>query len=52
MGEARTTSWSEQSVALPAAANGLEVKLEFRFTSNADENWGGFYIDDIVVTAN
>jgi len=49
--EGITTTWSQQSVDLPEAANGLEVKLEFRFTSNDSENWGGFYIDDIVVTA-
>jgi hypothetical protein len=49
--EGVTTNWSEVSVDLPAAAEGLEVKLEFRFTSNESGNWGGFYIDDVVVTA-
>jgi len=29
------------------------VKLEFRFVSDADSDvWAGFYIDDVVVTAN
>lgn len=42
-----------QSLPLPAAANGLEVKIEFAFESDADnENYAGFYIDDVVVTGN
>jgi hypothetical protein len=49
--EGTTPTWSQQSIDLPAAANGREVKLEFRFTSNAEGNWGGFYIDDVAVTA-
>jgi len=49
--EGVTTTWSEESIDLPDAANGLEVRLEFRFQSDAEENWGGFYIDDVAVTA-
>jgi hypothetical protein len=49
--EGITTTWSPQSIDLPAAANGLSVKLEFRFASDAGENWGGFYVDDVMVTA-
>ena len=50
--EGITEAWSAQSLPLPAAANGLEVKLEFRFTSDTDvETFAGFYIDDVVVTA-
>jgi hypothetical protein len=45
-------TWTSQSLPLPAAANGLSVKLEFRFTSNASSQFAGFYIDDLVVTAN
>jgi hypothetical protein len=42
--------WSSKSLPLPAAANGLEVKLEFRFESDADADvFAGFYIDDVVV---
>lgn len=47
-----TEAWSQQTVDLPAAANGVAVKIEFRFTSDAVEHWGGFYIDDVLVTAN
>jgi hypothetical protein len=44
--------WVSQSLALPAAANGLEVKLEFRFESDANTDvFTGFYIDDVVVEA-
>lgn len=44
--------WTNESLTLPAAANGLEVKLEFRFQSDADsEVFSGFYIDDVVVEA-
>ena len=51
--EGATETWSSQSLALPAAANGLSVKLEFRFVSDADGDlWFGFYIDDVVVTPN
>jgi hypothetical protein len=51
--EGITVSWTDESLALPAAANGLSVKIEFRFESDADVDvWSGFYIDDVVVTAN
>jgi hypothetical protein len=44
--------WSSESQVLPAAANGLAVKLEFRFESNADSDvFAGFYIDDVSVEA-
>lgn len=49
--EGVTETWTKESVDLPAAANGLDVKLEFHFTSNEENNWGGFYIDDVLVTA-
>ena len=50
--EGATEQWSRESIALPAAANGLNVKLEFRFVSNASNEFAGFYIDDVVVTGN
>jgi hypothetical protein len=51
--EGVTEEWSAQSLALPAAANGLEVKIEFLFSSDADtELFAGFYIDDVLVEAN
>ena len=47
------TTWSTETLPLPAVANGLSVKLEFRFESDATGDlFSGFYIDDVVVTAN
>ena len=49
--EGITEAWSSQTLPLPAAANGLSVKLEFSFESDADGDlFAGFYIDDVVVT--
>ncbi len=44
--------WSDQSLPLPAGdVAGKTIKVEFRFTSNADGSvWGGFYLDDVSVT--
>jgi hypothetical protein len=51
--EGFTEAWSEESLPLPAAANGLEVKLEFRFESDDDTDvFAGFYIDDVTVVPN
>ena len=51
--EGITEAWSSETLPLPAAANGLSVKLEFRFESDGDgEVFAGFYIDDVVVTGN
>jgi len=50
--EGITEAWSSESIPLPDVANGLSVKLEFRFVSNATDEFAGFYIDDVVVTAN
>jgi hypothetical protein len=47
-----TETRTNQSLALPAVANGLGVKLEFRLTSSASLNFKGFYTDDVQVTAN
>jgi hypothetical protein len=42
--------WSNASFPLPEAANGLEVKIEFRFESDDDITvFAGFYIDDVEV---
>lgn len=44
--------WTSESLSLPAAAKGLEVKLEFRFESNANTDvFAGFYIDNVLVEA-
>ena len=43
--------WNSASIPLPAVANGLSVKLEFGFFSNANDHFAGFYIDDVVVKA-
>jgi hypothetical protein len=46
-------TWTNESIPLPAVANGLSVKLEFRFVSDADaEAFAGFYIDDVEVIAD
>ncbi len=45
--------WINGSFPLPAAANGLEVKIEFSFESDPDTAaFAGFYIDDVFVKAN
>ena len=49
--EGITAGWSAESFALPAAALGKNIKIEFRFVSNANgQEWAGFYIDDVLVT--
>lgn len=51
--EGITETWTSESLALPAVANGLEVKIEFRFESDSDTDvFAGFYIDDVEVVAN
>jgi hypothetical protein len=50
--EGATEMWSSESSPLPDVADGLSVKLEFRFVSNATDEFAGFYIDDVVVTGN
>ena len=48
-----SAQWTSESLPLPAAANGLELKLEFLFESDGDGlNFAGFYIDDVVVMPN
>ncbi len=48
--EGNLQQWTSQSIALPAVANGLSVKIEFLFASDEDaEVASGFYIDDIEV---
>lgn len=43
-------TWTNESLPLPEAANGLEVKIEFRFESDDDISvFAGFYIDDVEV---
>jgi hypothetical protein len=46
--------WTPVSIILDGATYGeRNVKIDFRFVSNADANvWAGFYIDDVEVTAN
>jgi len=51
--EGVTEEWAAQSLPLPEAASGLEVKIEFLFSSDADTDlFAGFYIDDVLVEAN
>lgn len=48
-----TEAWISGTFSLPAAANGLEVKLEFAFESDDDdESFTGFYIDLVTVLAD
>ena len=50
--EGNAAGWTDESLSLPASeVGGKQIRVEFRFTSNADGNvWGGFYIDDVSVT--
>ena len=51
-----TAGWTEEMLDLPALdVGGKNIKVEFRFVSNAGtvpdlDVWGGFYVDDVVVT--
>jgi len=51
-----TAGWTEEMLDLPALdVGGKNIKVEFRFVSNAGTDpdldvWGGFYVDDVVVT--
>jgi hypothetical protein len=42
--------WEPVTHSLPAEALGKNVMIEFRFTSNAVENWSGWYLEDVEVT--
>ena len=44
--------WSAETYPIPAAANGLDIKIEFRLTTDANTQFSGFYVDDVVVEAN
>jgi hypothetical protein len=45
--------WTPRSFPFPAAALDKNVKIRFQFLSDADTDvWSGFYVDDVVVTAN
>jgi hypothetical protein len=50
LGNEITTDWTAFSMALPEAALGKEIKLEFRLVSDDINNGPGWYIDDVVVT--
>lgn len=51
--EGISAGWSAESFALPAAANGANIRIEFRFVSNENgQEFAGFYIDDVSVEAN
>jgi autotransporter-associated beta strand protein len=45
-----TANWEQVSCALPPAALGRPIKLEFRFRSDGDLTFAGWYIDDVAVT--
>jgi hypothetical protein len=42
--------WNELTQALPPAALGKTIKIEFRLTSDELQNYPGWYIDDILLT--
>ena len=43
-------TWQEYTMDLPVSANGKNIVLQFRFVSDAlEENWSGWYIDDVLV---
>jgi hypothetical protein len=45
-----TTPWKTMSAAIPAAALGTTVYLEWRFVGAGNDSYLGAYIDDVVVT--
>ena len=46
------SGWTAESFPLPASAQGKNIKIEFRFVSNDNgQEWAGFYVDDVRVTA-
>jgi hypothetical protein len=50
LGNEASTDWDDVAIALPEAALGKMVKLEFLFNSDNAFNGSGWYIDDVVVT--
>ncbi len=48
--EGSSNVWEKVTKALPAAALGKSIKLEFRLTSDDVANQAGWYIDDFTVT--
>ena len=51
--EGAAEGWTTESFALPAAAQGMNIKIEFRFGSNGNgQEWAGFYVDNVRVEAN
>lgn len=49
--EGTDTDWQDYSKALPAAAFDEPILIEFRFESDELDNFAGWYIDDVVITA-
>ncbi|MDB4410680.1 choice-of-anchor J domain-containing protein [bacterium] len=48
--EGTSQEWTKESLPLPEAANGQEVRLQFRFVSDNDANvFAGFYVDNVSV---
>ncbi|HJM65679.1 MAG TPA: choice-of-anchor D domain-containing protein, partial [Roseibacillus sp.] len=45
-----TADWTKVTKAMPAAAIGKTVKIEFRFQADDVGNFAGWYIDDVEVT--
>lgn len=45
-------AWEELVADLPAEALGRRIRIEFRFASNGDPSYAGWYVDDVVVEAN
>ena len=51
--EGAAEGWTTKSFALPAAAQGMNIKIEFRFGSNGNgQEWAGFYVDNVRVETN
>ena len=51
--EGISAGWTAESVPLPAAANGANVKIEFRLVSNENGfEFAGFYVDDVTIEEN
>jgi autotransporter-associated beta strand protein len=46
-----SAGWTLQTLEMAAdKVGGKNIKVEFRFVSNEDDHWAGFYVDDVKVT--
>ncbi|QTN32095.1 choice-of-anchor J domain-containing protein [Akkermansiaceae bacterium] len=49
-GDGTGAAWAQRTLEMPLpAVGGKNIRVEFRFTSDAITNYGGYYIDDVKV---